>query len=423
MSFRSVFIAIVIGFGLIVAAFMINRQRPKVETDQPNAALVRATGKCAECHQRLQYSVVHEFEMSRHAEKGVTCLDCHQPATNQQGKDHNGFTITTQMTSGNCRSCHEGIYQEFQRSRHAAVSWAAVFGAEGLSPEQVSFAEKYQPGYANRPPHPFVKLEGTSGMVSGCAQCHSVGKPNADGTIGTCTACHTRHTSSVEIARLPTTCAQCHMGPDHSQIEIYEESRHGVLFAAQRDQLNLRAPSASLTTRDMFVPTCATCHMSGINGLKMTHDPSERLSYYLADQITKQRPDFLRAQESMKQVCLQCHAQTLVNRVYDQAEKVVADTNTKVQAAKDIVDGLRKDNVLTGPPFSNPIDFTYFDLWHYDGRTAKHGAFMGGADFVQWHGNYPILSKTVELQAHADELRKVHGGSKQSSTTNQPAAK
>jgi hypothetical protein len=44
MSFRSVFIAIVIGFGLVVAAFMINRQRPKVETDQPNASLVRATG-------------------------------------------------------------------------------------------------------------------------------------------------------------------------------------------------------------------------------------------------------------------------------------------------------------------------------------------------------------------------------------------
>ena len=212
MSFRSVFLAIVIGFGLIVGAFMINRQRPKVETDQPNAALVRATGKCAECHQRLQYSVVHEFEMSRHAEKGVTCLDCHQPAANQPGKDHNGFTITTQMTSGNCRSCHESVYQEFQHSRHAAVSWAAVFGAEGLSPEQVSFAEKYQPGYANRPPHPFVKLEGMSAMVSGCAQCHSVGKPNADGTIGTCTACHTRHTSSVEIARLPQTCGAMSYG-------------------------------------------------------------------------------------------------------------------------------------------------------------------------------------------------------------------
>jgi hydroxylamine dehydrogenase len=81
-------------------------------------------------------------------------------------------------------------------------------------------------------------------------------------------------------------------------------------------------------------------------------------------------------------------------------------------AAKAIVDGLRKDGVLNGPPFSQPIDFVYFDFWHYDGRTAKHGAFMGGADFVQWHGNYPMLRKTAELKAMADDLRRAHGGKK-----------
>jgi hypothetical protein len=43
----------------------------------------------------------------------------------------------------------------------------------------------------------------------------------------------------------------------------------------------------------------------------------------------------------------------------------------------------------------------YFDLWHYDGRTSKHGAFMGGADFVQWHGNYPMLARSVELRRRA----------------------
>ena len=273
----------------------------------------------------------------------------------------------------------------------------------------MAFAEKYQPGYTKRPPHPFVKLEGGSAMTSGCGQCHSVGRPNTDGTIGTCTTCHTRHTSSVAIARLPRTCGQCHLGPDHSQIEIYEESRHGVLFNAQHAQLNLNAEPRSLTTRDMFVPTCATCHMSGINGLKVTHDPSERLSYYLADAISKQRPNYAMAQANMKQVCTQCHTAPLVDRIYDQAEQVVVSTNEKVQNAKDIVDGLRKDNLISGAPFSQPIDFIYFDLWHYDGRTAKHGAFMGGADFVQWHGNYPMLAKTVELKTLAGELRSNHG--------------
>jgi hypothetical protein len=31
---------------------------------------------------------------------------------------------------------------------------------------------------------------------------------------------------------------------------------------------------------------------------------------------------------------------------------------------------------------------------------------MGGADFAQWHGNYPMLQKTVELEQMAAELRR-----------------
>ena len=408
MSFRPVFIAVVIAFALVIAAFMLNRARPRVETEQPTASFVRASGKCAECHIRQQYSVVHEYEMSQHARKGVNCLDCHQPSTGQPQQEHHGFTVAAKLTAANCRSCHEAIYQEYLHSRHAAVLWAAVFGAEGLKSEQVDFAERFQPGYARRPPHPFVKLEGPSAMTSGCANCHSIGKPNDDGTIGTCTACHTRHTSSVAVARLPTTCGQCHLGPDHSQLEIYDESKHGVMFHAQERLLNLDAPAKSLTTRDMFVPTCATCHMSGINGQKLTHDPSDRLSYNLADAITKPRPNKEHAQEAMKQICNQCHAKPLIDRVYAEAEKVVANTNAQVQQASDEMAALKKDGLLT-TPFSQPIDFVYFDLWHYDGRTSKHGAFMGGADFVQWHGNYPMLARTVELRAQAEELRRRHG--------------
>ena len=91
MSFRSVFIAVVIAFALILGAFLINRARPRVETEQPGGSFVRASGKCAECHARLQYSVVHEYEMSKHAQKGVNCLECHQAAQGQEKKDHHGL--------------------------------------------------------------------------------------------------------------------------------------------------------------------------------------------------------------------------------------------------------------------------------------------------------------------------------------------
>src|SRR6185436_1631081 len=135
----------------------------------------------------------------------------------------------------------------------------------------------------------------------------------------------------------------------------------------------------------------------------------DRLSYYLADPITKARPNKERAQDAMKLICNQCHTRPLIDRVYAEAEKVVVNTNQQVQQATDLMAALRKEGALTTPPFSKPIDFVFFDLWHYDGRTSKHGAFMGGADFVQWHGNYPMLARTVQLRAIADDLRRQHG--------------
>src|SRR5579871_6197079 len=413
MSFRSVFIALVVGFGLVLGGLLVNSQRPRIETNQPNVEFVRATGKCAECHTRQHHSVVHEFELSMHARKGVTCLDCHQPVEHQEKQDHHSFILTKTLTAANCRQCHESIYQEFAHSRHGAPSWAAVFGEKGsedfpLTPEQVAAAEQFHPGSCKRPANPLVAVEGTAAVTSGCVSCHSVGRPNRDGSIGNCTACHTRHTSSVEIARLPSTCAQCHMGPDHSQIEIYTESKHGIMFQAQRSLLDLSVEPKKLTTREMFVPTCATCHMSGLNGMKVTHDPSERLSYNLFAEISEQRPNALRAQAEMKRLCTNCHTQPLVDRVYREAEAVVNGTNDKIREAKSIMTALRQEGLIGDKPFQHPLDFHYFDLWHYYGRTSKHGAFMGGGDFVQWHGNYPILQHTTELKAQTEELRREH---------------
>ena len=62
-------------------------------------------------------------------------------------------------------------------------------------------------------------------------------------------------------------------------------------------------------------------------GMGITHDPSERLSYYLASAITEKRPNYAAAQAKMKQVCSQCHTPALIDRVYSQAEKVVENTN------------------------------------------------------------------------------------------------
>jgi hypothetical protein len=236
-------------------------------------------------------------------------------------------------------------------------------------------------------------------------ECHDIGRPNPDGSIGTCTACHARHSSSVELARMPETCGQCHMGPDHSQIEIYHESKHGVLFNAQRGRFHLDADPKHLTTADMPVPTCATCHMSGLEGMNVTHDTTERLSYFLFAAVTDKRPNYTLGQVNMKEACLKCHTQPNVDKFYGEAEEVVASTNELILQADTIMKELQAEGLLTPEPFDEPIEYEYFDMWHYFGRTAKHGAFMGGADFVQWHGFYELVNKLTSIKSHAKELR------------------
>lgn len=405
MAFRSVFIAVVIAAALVVSAFLVNGYRPKFEGSQPSASLARAVGKCAECHRRETSAIVHEFEMSQHASKGVTCLDCHQPAKGQQSVEHRGFVIAQNLTAANCAECHKTEYEQFLRSRHAAPAWAAVSGPRDFTPEQIAAAEKFHPGAVKREANALAQREGPAAIAKGCYECHDIGRPNPDGSIGTCTACHARHSASIELARTPETCGQCHMGPDHSQVEIYHESKHGVLFNAQRAHFNLQADPKTLSTADMPVPTCATCHMSGLEGMNVTHDTTERLSMFLFAATTTKRPTYAQGQVNMKETCMKCHTQPKIDEFYLQAESVVESTNALVTEADTIMKGLYTEGLLTPEPFDEPIEYEYFDMWHYYGRTAKHGAYMGGADFVQWHGFYELVHKLSDIRHRAAELR------------------
>lgn len=404
MSFKSVFISVVIAVGLILSALVVNQQRPS-QDNKEQKELVRASGKCAECHRNETSSIVHQFEKSKHIEKGVTCLDCHRAYEGQQEEDHKGFKISDEVTSGTCKNCHQTEYEQFNRSRHAAPAWAAVKGRQDFTPEQIAHAEKYHKGATDRDENGLQKLEGEAASKAGCQGCHDIGQPNKDGSIGKCTECHSRHNASTELARQPETCGQCHMGPDHSQLEIYNESKHGALFNAQKHNIDMTVDPKELTTKDMPLPTCATCHMSGLEGMKVTHDVSERLSYWLFAPISEKRPNFELGQANMKDMCNKCHTKKHTDEFYKMAEDVVKATNDKVKEAKKIVDELRAEGYLTPAPFDEPIEFLWFDLWHYFGRTAKHGAFMGGPDYVQWHGNYELLLKKKELDHMAAEIR------------------
>jgi hypothetical protein len=406
MRNRLAVIALVGTAVLVGGALLINSARPRADVARGSAEDVKGTGRCVECHRVQTPAIVRQWQDSHHASKRVSCFDCHRAREGAATFAHNGFELAKAVTAGTCAGCHRRQYAEFQRSRHAASSWVAVRGNQDFTPAQLAEARKYHPEGVDRPAHPLVALEGKGALEAGCKACHEVGAPNPDGSIGNCTKCHGRHTSSVEMARLSDTCGSCHMGPDHSQIEIWRESRHGVMFVARRAQQQLDAPGASLTTWNQDTPTCSTCHFSGLGGVGSTHDVGQRLSYYLFAPVSEKRPSSDVARGQMKAICQQCHASGSVERFYQQADATLTSTNAEVKEAQSIMDGLYKEGRLTKTAFDEPIEFLAFDLWHYYGRTAKHGAYMGGADFSQWHGNYELQVKLAELRAQAAELRR-----------------
>ena len=57
--------------------------------------------------------------------------------------------------------------------------------------------------------------------------------------------------------------------------------------------------------------------MSGLNGQKVSHDTSERLSYLLASEISEKRPGYALAQANMKETCIQCHTRDIIERTYE----------------------------------------------------------------------------------------------------------
>ena len=93
----------------------------------------------------------------------------------------------------------------------------------------------------------------------------------------------------------------------------------------------------------------------------------------------------------MQSVCLSCHGPEWVNNFYLQFDNLVNHYNDKfAKPAKEIMDRLLKANKITKTPFDDKIEWTYYELWHHEGRRARMGAAMMGPDYTQWHGMYEV---------------------------------
>ncbi len=409
---QSVIIATILTVVIIIAIYLLTSLPTGGESVKIQNASFTGGDKCASCHQRVTPDIVFQYATSTMSKAGVKCEDCHVvEEDNPMGYNHEGFRITSTPTPKQCSRCHVRETEEFEHSRHAGAAWMALKGWEGFSPEQKKLTESIPEltrgpnGIPTATRNALIDIEGPKVTPAACETCHSIGKPNADGSIGNCNKCHLRHEFSLSQVRKPEVCGQCHLGPDHPQEEIYHESAHGVMYATEGDKWNWDQKPGRLTVQDMPAPTCATCHMSGFEGQGSTHEVGTRLSKFLFAPVSKDRPNAVQNRRNMQEVCYNCHSKPFIKNVYDRADSVTSFVNEKVTEATEIINGLIKDGIITSEPFATQLSFDAFDLWHYYGRTAKFGAYMQGPDYVQWHGVYPMLNRLNKVKEEAKRLR------------------
>ncbi len=400
-----VVVVIVLGITLIIMA--VGRAGSPAADDEVNA-LANSDDECVVCHERTTPGIIQQYGHSTMAAANVACQNCHEVNQGYPGSiEHENTYVLRSPTTAMCAKCHQAEVAQYNQSRHALPAYVAYAGTEDLSPEHLAMYEAVpEGGYApDKSRNAIAELEGPELRKFTCEGCHNIGLPAADESIGQCQKCHLRHAFSLEQVRKPETCNACHIGPDHPQWEIYQESPHGISYLTMGHEWHWEAEPGTLTVEDFPAPTCSICHMSGFGTVGTTHDVGDRLTWFLFSPISTRRPAWQDNKVRMQGVCLECHNQNFLDEFYDSADLATERVNEWVVESDELMAPLKEQGLLTADPFDEPIDFTYFNLWHHWGRTAKFGVWMQGPDYSQWHGAYEVLHELAELREMvADKL-------------------
>jgi len=426
---------------LWIGLLAIGLSAPVALAQQPNYAKVKEyriersvppeAQACIECHRVTTPGVFADWAKSRHANANITCLDCHlvQPGDQDIAQDHEKYysrsdmpwgeakykmPIASIVTPKDCSRCHPDEATQYSKSKHANT---------------IEIMWKLDP-WLNK------GMNSDNERKVGCFNCHGtviaiddkgkidpatwpnagVGRLNLDGSKGSCTSCHTRHRFSVAEARMPEACDQCHLGPDHPQIEIYEESKHGTIYHAYKDEYNFDAAGGTWTPGvDYRAPTCAACHMSGSGKEPTSHDVTQRLSWETQAPLTVRPQDFAAfpsgtnwqdERQKMKNICSACHGDSWINDFYDGFDKAVEEYNdVYYKPAKAKFDELNEKGLLDQTKFFDErLEVEFYELWHHEGRRARMGAMMMAPDYAWWHGFYEVKLRFANFMEEANHL-------------------
>lgn len=397
-----------------------------VKTLKINRDLSEEGKACITCHQQVSPGQVADWADSRHAHAGISCIDCHAVpedaphASRHANVEDTPVFVSALVSPAVCGRCHVDAKEQFEASGHFRA-YRQIIPKDSLHALTQVHEGRSHPEFGDAP------------NETGCMQCHGtkimldeenrptpetwpnngMGNVYPDGSTGSCTACHSRHKFSIAEARHPSACASCHLGPDHPNIEIFNNSKHGHIYNAEgRDNYKMDSAPDAWEPGDYRAPTCATCHMSGIGELSVTHNVTERLYWNLwakyspvrgsDDMYDIKHGDGPAGREKMKMVCNNCHTSKHTDNFFKQGDKAVMLYNEAYyKPATAMLNELKEKGLLKDNPWGDEFQITYYYLWHHEGRRARQGAMMGAADYAHWHGFF-------ELQQDLYKLEQIH---------------
>jgi len=461
------------------------------------APVSSATQECLDCHAVIHPGIVEDWKESRHASMtprdaaavtglglkvssksipvdlqsvAVGCAECHtlRPSAHKDTVDHMGHEVHLVVSPKDCAVCHAEEEDQYSRNimAHAYGNLAENPVYNVLEQSIIGKPERVEGRIGFKPSHPDTRADscyychGTRLKVSGFETRDTdmgemqfpiisgwpnqgVGRVNLDDSLGSCTACHTRHTFSIEMARKPYTCKECHAGPDVPAYKVYSASKHGNIFSAMHSRWDFGTVPWTVGS-DFKAPTCAACHVSllvdteGSVIAKRTHQMSDRLGWRIFGLIyahpQPKEPDttvirnrdglalptdfgggtaadFLidaetrkKRTETMQTVCRSCHDDRWVQGHWQRHESTIAETNAATAMATQIMADIWKHGLAHGldrnaSPFDEAVEGLWTDTWLFYANNIRFSSAMaGGGDYGAFaEGRYFLTRRILEL--------------------------
>jgi hypothetical protein len=397
----------------------------------------------------------------------VGCAECHtmNPEKHPDTFEHYGYQVHVVVTPKDCATCHPVESDQYGKNimSHAygnlqknPVYRALVDSVNGIqsfrgmktthkAPDDETDADSCFYCHGTVVEVKGMRLKDTAEgkmafpVLSGWPN-QGVGRINPDGSKGSCTACHTRHQFSIEMARKPYTCAECHKGPDVPAYKVYTVSKHGNIYSSLGKSWNYKAVPWTLG-KDFTAPTCAACHVSLVvseeGGVvaERTHQMNDRLSWRIFGLIYAhahpESPDTTviknkaglplpteltgepvakylidskeqkNRRKAMQKVCLACHSQGWVDGQFARFENTVKTTNEMTLTATKILLSAWEKGAARGLAhkdsiFNEAIEKKWVEQWLFFANSIRFASAMVGADYGAFANGRWYMSKNIQ---------------------------